>query len=161
MNLIASLENVVESRVQALVLHFESRLFELATTIMMLGIAGFLMIWPNSIESGSFRYVLTVVSATTIVGIYMAIGLARIAALIANGHWEFWGPIIRAIGAFVGAVVWAQMAAALFMLIAEVGTPPSIGIPVYAVLALFELISMYRALARGHHGGHHGIRKTR
>lgn len=151
MNLIANFESALEFKVRRLVEHFENRLFELATTIMMLGVGAFLMIWPNSIESGSFRYLLTIVSAQTIIVIYTIIGVARIAALIANGHWAFVGPIIRACGAFVGAVVWAQMAAALCLYSSERGSPPSIGIWVYAVLAFFELISMYRALARGHH----------
>jgi len=156
MRLLSNVEYAVEWPVKALIRHFESRLFELATTIMMLGIGLFVVLWPRSIEAGAFRYLLTVVSAETIVGVYVTIGVARIAALIANGHWKFYGPVIRAAGALVGAVVWAQMAAALVLLFEVNGTPPSVGIPVYSVLAFFELISMYRALARGYVGKNSG-----
>lgn len=156
MRLFGNIERAVEWPVKAIILHFENRLFELATTLMMLGIGVFVLMWPRSIEAGSFRYLLTVISAQAIVGIYVVIGIARIAALIANGHWQFYGPIIRAGGALVGAVVWAQMAAALVMLLQFSGSPPSIGIPVYSTLAFFELISMYRALARGYVGKDRG-----
>jgi hypothetical protein len=43
-------------------------------------------------------------------------------------------------------MIWGQMCVALFLLIPNVGSTPSPGIPVYLVLAIFELFSMYRAL---------------
>jgi hypothetical protein len=146
------LEDVMEWPIKAIVQHFENRLFELAMTIAMLGIAIWVIVWPGSIEAGSFKFLLRVMSPAAIVGIYALLGVARFAALIANGHWEFYGPIVRAIGALFAAFVWAQMSAALFLWSDVTGRPPSIGIPVFGTLALFELISMYRAMARGNGG---------
>ena len=69
-----------------------------------------------------------------------------LAALIANGHWKVWGPILRAAGALAGAFIWSQMCIALIQLIPHAGSPPSPGIPVYLVLTIVELVSIYRAL---------------
>ena len=138
--------------VEAIVKHFANRLFELAMTCIMIAIAVGVSIWPESISAGSFRYLHAVISTDNIILIYGVLGLTRIAALIANGHWEFWGPVIRAIGALIGAAVWGQMAAALWLLDIALNQSPSVGIPTYGLLALFELISMYRALAGGRDG---------
>lgn len=146
------LEYAMEWPIKAIVHHFENRLFELAMTCAMISIAVWVTIWPSSIEVGSFRYLLLVMSPAAIVGVYFLFGIARFAALIANGQWRIYGPLIRAIGALLAAFVWAQMSAALYLLSTVTGNPPSIGIPVYGTLALFELISMYRALARGNVG---------
>ena len=145
-------EQALEWPIKAIVTHFENRLFELAMTVAMLGIAIWVMIWPASIEAGSFRYLLEVISPATVVALYALLGVARFAALIANGHWQIYGPLVRAIGALLAAFVWAQMSAALFLWGEVTGKPPSIGIPVFGTLALFELISMYRAMARGNVG---------
>lgn len=133
-----------------IVLHFENRMLELATTVMMLSISGWLMVWPDALSSGSLHSLTEIVSPRFVVVTYGIFGLARIVALIANGHWAFYGPLIRAAGALVGAFAWSQMAGSLWHSSADVGHPPSIGVPVYIVLALFELISMWRALAGGH-----------
>lgn len=146
----------MEWPVKAIVTHFENRLFELAMTVAMLAIAAWVVAWPGSIEAGSFKYLLRVMSPAAVIGIYAILGIARIAALIANGQWPLYGPIVRAIGALLAAFVWAQMSAALFLWGDVTGRPPSIGIPLYATLALFELISMYRAMARGGYDGRGG-----
>lgn len=151
------LEDAMEWPIKAIVAHFENRLFELAMTVAMLCISLWVVIWPGSIEAGSFRYLLRVMPGWAVISIYAVLGVARIAALIANGHWQFYGPLVRAIGALLAAFVWAQMSAALFISSEVTGRAPSIGIPVYGTLALFELISMYRAMARGN-GGHGGQR---
>ncbi len=126
--------------------HFENRLFELATTMMMLGLAVHIAIWPQSIGSSAFRFILEVLNPAWLGIGFFAAGTLRLAALIANGAWPFYGPILRAVGALSGAMIWAQMSVALVLLIPNVGLIPSPGIPVYLVLALFELFSMYRAL---------------
>lgn len=143
----------MEWPIRAIVTHFENRLFELAMTVAMFGIAAWVVRWPGSIEAGSFKFLLRVFSPAVIVGGYAVLAIARFAALVANGHWPFYGPLVRAFGALLAAFVWAQMAAALFLWSDVTGRPPSIGIPVYGTLALFELVSMYRAMARGAYDG--------
>ena len=131
--------------------HFEDRIFELATTLMMLGLALLIAIWPASIGASAFRYMLLVMSPAAVAIVFFTLGTARIAALIANGHWPIYGPFVRAAGALFGALMWLQMDLALINLMPNAGTPPSPGIPVYFFLFAFELVSMYRALA-GRHG---------
>jgi len=73
--------------------------------------------------------------------------MLRFAALIANGAWPKYGPYLRVAGAFVGALIFANMAADLYQGNLLNGQAPSIGIPVFIIFALFELLSIYRALA--------------
>jgi len=51
------------------------------------------------------------------------------------------------IGALSGALIWVQVSISLYLLSAMLGTPPSPNIPVYFVLSIAELVSLYRALA--------------
>ena len=129
-----------------LAVHFESRLFELASTSMMLGLALLIGLWPEAIGASAFRYMLQALSPTWLGGGFFVAGAVGLAALVANGYWPFCGPILRAARALAGALIWFQMCIALLMLIPNAGTPPSPGIPVYLVLTIFELFSMYRAL---------------
>lgn len=144
-------EDFVVYWLNRLLRHFEDRIFELATTLMMLGLALLIAIWPASIGASAFRYMLLVMSPGSVAGVFLVLGVARIAALIANGHWPIYGPFVRAIGALFGAFMWLQMDLALFNLITNDGAPPLPDIIVYFVLFAFELVSMYRALA-GRHG---------
>jgi len=132
-------------------LHFENRLFELSSTSMMLGLAGLIALWPEAMAASAFRYLLAFISPGWLGSAFFLAGCLRLAALVANGEWPRYGPILRAIGAFAGAMLWGQMGFALFQLMPNVGTPPSPGIPVYLVLSLFELFSMYRALVLVNH----------
>jgi hypothetical protein len=150
---VGRIEHVMEWPVRAIVTHFENRLFELAMTVAMFGIAAWVVTWPGAIAAGSFKFLLQVFSPAAIIGGYAALAIARFAALIANGHWPLYGPLVRALGALFASFVWAQMAAALFLWSDMTGRPPGIGIPVYGTLALFELVSMYRAMARGAYDG--------
>lgn len=135
-----------------IVLHFENRMLELATAVMMLTISAWMVVWPTALSAGSLQSLTMVVPASLIIPLYGSFGWARIAALIANGHWKVYGPMIRALGALVGAFVWAQMGASLWYAGILNGHEPSIGVPVYGTLSLFELISMWRALAGAGHG---------
>lgn len=129
---------------QYLVCHCRHRLFEWTMTAAMLGLAFEIIIWPGTIGASAFRYMLQLVGPTNL-GLFFAIaGLLRIAALVANGQWPVYGPRCRAVGAAMGALIWFEMLAALFILAPENGVP-SPGIPVYLALTTGELISAYRA----------------
>lgn len=68
------------------------------------------------------------------------IALIRISALIVNGHWRR-TPALRAATALLGAELWAYMA----LLFIVPGEPLSTGTGVYAVLAVGDLVSAWRA----------------
>lgn len=129
-----------------LITHFENRLAEVATTAMMLMLAVHIAIWPDSIRASAFRQILDVLPEAWLGFGFAIAGVLRIAALIANGASDVWGPLSRAAGALAGALIWFQMCIALYHLVPSVGSPPSPGIPVYLTLSIVELISMYRAL---------------
>jgi hypothetical protein len=125
----------------------QDRLFEWVMTAAMLGLAVEIVIWPGTIGASSFRLILVVVSAENMGLFFMAFGLIRIAALIANGSWPEHGPRMRAMGAGSAAIMWAQMCIALLMLAPYNQGIPSPGIPVYFALTIGELISAYRAIS--------------
>jgi hypothetical protein len=128
-----------------LVTRFPQRLFEWMTAMMMLGIAATIAASPRTIESGGFHLMRDVgLTGARLGWAFVSIGSLRIAALYANGRWPFYGPWCRFAGAFVGALVWVQMSLALVAWSDTAGYI-SIGVTVYAFLALGEFISCYRA----------------
>ena len=124
-----------------------NRMFEWVMTFAMLGIALEISFWPSSIESGSFRLLLIIISPTGLSLFFGAFGLLRIAALIANGSWPEHGPRMRAMGAGAASLMWGQMCIALFLITPNQGGVPSAGIPVYFALTIGELLSAYRAIS--------------
>ncbi len=129
-----------------------NRLFEWVMTVAMLLLAIHVFIWPQAIGASAFRYILWIIGPTFIALFFLIAGVGRVAALLANGSWPYWGPKIRAAGACLAALLWGQMCLALVVLIPEVGTPPSPGIPVYFALTLGEFFACYRVLANVRNG---------
>ena len=80
-------------------------------------------------------------------------GFARTAALYINGRWPK-TPIIRMVCAGFGFLSWSQLSWLFLEGTALATGTPTPGIGVYAVLALAELYSIYRAAhdARYYHG---------
>lgn len=136
---------------QRVVDYFESRLSELGTSTMMLGLALHIAIWPDAIGASAFRKILEVLPQAWLGVGFLIVGAGRLAALVANGSWPYYGPLLRAAGALSGAMIWFQMCIALYQLVPTLGSPPSPGIPVYLVLTIIELLSMYRALVMVNH----------
>lgn len=143
---VGAIEMALDWPVEMIVKHFENRLFELAMATVFLVEAVFLALSPGSVEAGGMRYLTQIMSLPTIVLMFFIIGSGRIVALALNGHWQPYGPYVRAGGAALGVVMWLQVAAALFMF-ATMGNAIPFSTPVYCVLAVFEGISMFRALA--------------
>jgi hypothetical protein len=136
----------MEARLRAVIDYFENRLTELGAASMMLLLALQIAIWPDAIEASAFSKILEVLPQSWLGWSFLLAGIGRLAALVANGSWPHYGPLLRAAGALLGALIWFQMCLALFVLTPATGRPPSPGIPVYFVLTMLELVSMYRAL---------------
>ncbi len=127
--------------------HCRNRMFEWATTAMMLGIAVCLIATPKTIELGAFRFLLDAgLTSGRVAVLLLAVGVLRAVSLYLNGLWQPWGARSRAFGALVGSVMWLQLTIALVLLTEITGTL-SIGIPVYAALTVGEMISCHRAAA--------------
>jgi hypothetical protein len=138
-------EALVGNGMAELFTRFPQRLFEWMTALMMLGIAATIGVSPRTIESGGFHLMQDAgITRDRLGWAFLLIGILRIGALYANGRSPFYGPWCRFAGAFVGALVWLQMGLALVAWSDRAGYV-SIGVPVYAVLALGEFISCYRA----------------
>jgi hypothetical protein len=126
--------------------HFDNRFSELGAAAIMLGLAAHIAAWPGALEASEFSQILRVLPPACLFGGFLLSGSARLAALVANGSWPHYGPWLRALGALSGALIWFQICIALYLSASILGVPPSLQIPVYFVLALLELLSMYRAL---------------
>lgn len=134
-------------------LFFKDRLFELAAASVLIGMSFHLVVWPSSVESSSLRDLARFIDPSFLSIFFGVFGATRLAALCANGMWPYYGPWIRALGALAGALVFGNMGAALYQGSVFNNVPPSLGLPVYTVLVLFELLSMYIALVSA--GTHH------
>lgn len=130
--------------VEMIVRHFERRLFELCTSMAMFGEGLLLTLSPQSIRSSAFQHLPD--RPDIFMLLFLTVGILRIVALGLNGHWMPYGAYTRAFGAGVGAFMWAQLAAALWVFGTKDGNVLPPGLPVFVALAQFEVISIYRAL---------------
>lgn len=125
--------------------HCSNRVFEWMTSLSLLGIAFWLMVFPRGLADNAFRHVYDVVDHGWVLAYLMLVGSFRCMALYWNGRSPKWGPKIRAVGAWAGALVWLQLAAALIANCIYHNIDPSISVLVYTGLALAELKSTQRA----------------
>jgi len=78
-----------------------------------------------------------------VAAIFAAVGVMRLIALFINGSWPR-SPLLRIFGAAVGIVLWTDVAYLLYM--SSLSSPgKSPGPWMYAILAAFEVGSVYRA----------------
>lgn len=84
--------------------------------------------------------------------LFSIMGAAGLIALYINGRWPR-GPIVRILRGTFGCVAWALVAYAFYEAAQMNKTPIGTGPLVYALLALFEFVSIYRAAydVRYHH----------
>jgi hypothetical protein len=128
--------------------HFSGRLSELSSALIFTALSFHLLIWPGSVAASSFHRIVDIIDPAYLSIFFGLLGSSRLAALVANGAWPQYGPWMRAIGAFAGAMIFGNMSAALYINAPiSAGYAPSPGIPVYLILAVIELLSMYKALA--------------
>ena len=131
--------------IDMVVRHFENRLLELAMAVIFFGSSILLVFSPASARAGGLIYLSATFNVWTLTVIFFMVGVSRIVALGLNGHWMPQGAYVRAAGCGVGAIMWLQVDAALITFGARDGTLPFSTVT-YGVLAVFEAISMYRAL---------------
>lgn len=121
------------------------RLFEWAMAVMMVLTALTLALPGDTMERGALaplaRSGFTEENMAVFFGI---VGALRGLALYANGNLQPSGAMIRAFGALAGALVWGQMTLALLG-DAVYASAPSLMIPVFGTLTMFDLLSCYRA----------------
>jgi hypothetical protein len=134
--------------------HFEKRRLDLAMSVAMLGESTLLMFSPASVSAGAFGFMPH--RPDIFIMFFLIFGALRIVALGLNGHWMPYGSYARAIGAGVGAFLWAVMAAALWVYGRVEGHELPPGFPVFATLSLFEVVSIYSALIGARRWQEHG-----
>lgn len=139
-----------------IVRHFEKRLFEFAMSMIMVAVGLLFLLGQVSVRDDGMHYLLLIMSFASWGVLFSVFGALRVVALAFNGHWMPGGAYARATCAAVGSVMWAQWAAALFQVHLD-GNPMSPGIVVYAGLALFEVVSFYRALNGANYGRTTGV----
>ena len=129
--------------------YVDGRLFEWVMTLSMLVLAGMTFTWPDTLKSSAFQWVAQVMSNSFIEIFLFFVGWIRFIGLLLNGHqingYRI-GPILRAGCAGLSAVMWSQLALALFHLSAQQGFP-SPGIPFWVMCVNGEIYVAYRAVA--------------
>lgn len=83
-------------------------------------------------------------SDALLAGLFSFAGAAGLGALYINGRWPK-NAYIRVVRGLFGCVAWALIAFAFYDAAQMNKTPVGTGPLVYALLALYELVSIYRA----------------
>lgn len=121
------------------------RLFEWAVAVMMVLMALTLALPGDTMERGALAPLAQAgFTEGNMAGFFGVTGALRGLALYANGNLNPQGALVRAVGAIAGAVVWGQMTLAL-LVDAFDAAAPSLMIPVFGTLTMFDLLSCYRA----------------
>ena len=125
---------------------YHGRAAEWMTSLVLLVYALTLMVPGNSLGGRAYRSVIEVGLSEASVGIPIAIvAVLRIAALYVNGSQPRRTPIIRMIGAILGAGVFSSLAMGLYWPYLTEGVYLSTGVLTYMVLALSDAFSAYRS----------------
>lgn len=128
---------------------FVRRQAEWLAAIIMAGDATVLALSPQSLEFGGFYLIGHIgLSALRLSAVLMACAACRIACLLANGRWPHAGPRCRTVCAVIGVVLWAQLGYSLLVWSLAKGYI-GIGVPLYATLALSELVTLFRVVSDG------------
>lgn len=127
--------------------HSSHRVFEWTMALILFGMGMVLVFWPHSLSASRFSAFWLLFNGHTFTIVCLIVAVGRGYFLFMNGKLGTYSTKCRAVAAFICAVIWSQLAIALIL---SDGVP-SIGIPVYAGLALGELRSVWRA-ARDHNG---------
>lgn len=146
---------IFDRPIDLVVRHFENRLFELAMALIFFGSSALLMFSPDSARAGGLMYLSATFNVWTLAVIFFIVGSGRIIALGLNGYWMPYGAYVRAVGCGVGAIMWLQVDAALITFGTREAVLPFSTVT-YGVLAVFEAISMYRALLGAKRNGSKG-----
>ncbi|WP_116082132.1 hypothetical protein [Tropicimonas sp. IMCC34011] len=131
---------------------------EWLTSLILLGLAAALAT-PGDTLSMSVSYsgfIAAGFTETIFIVLLLIVAAERLFGLWRNGHWRR-SPILRFIGAIVGAAIFAGLAAGFAWpwiaaisittdpLTVSFGLPMSTGVPVYALLAWADLQAAYRS----------------
>lgn len=134
---------------------FQIRAVEWVAALITIGMGFWMLIWPSVFDriglSGFADLMHPALWMTAAIGI----GVARIAALLLNGHWPLLSAPIRMTGAVAGSSFFAAVAAG-FAMRSDLDSP-AIGIVVFLILAVADLYSATRAAidtAHAQAGGH-------
>ncbi len=139
-------EEAIGWPIDTFIKHFEHRLFETSMALSQIAIGVLLMLSPRSVGTSGMRYLVYYIPAELVMVTFLLVGIARMVALVLNGHWKPGGAYTRSIGAALGALLWTVWAAAFCQINIVEGVPLAPVIALLGVLVFFEVVSMYRAL---------------
>lgn len=128
---------------RATIKHFETRIAEAVKALIMIGIGIQIMI-AQTLDFNALKMLERVVNESDLAFFFISVGLLRLAALSANGNWPKYGPWLRAVGAFIGSLIWSNMFLSLALL--PQTEPRSVAAPIFFVFSIVEILSVYRAI---------------
>lgn len=125
--------------------HCRNRLFDWGMAVSSFLFGLLVAVSPGSLAASHFSPILDIVSPRVIAPACLITGGMWSTALWFNGQWPWAGPVMRAIGAIMGAVILVSIDVALLRQSYGAGRPLSPGIPFYSVFAIVSLIAARRA----------------
>jgi hypothetical protein len=123
----------------------KNRAVEWLAALLILSFALTTLLSPRTLDEGSFMYI-TYLGFTPLgfAAVTTTVGLARVFALYFNGYGLPWSARVRAVGAILGALVFALMGLSLAYLSKDVELLP-LWTLAHFILSGFELYSCMRA----------------
>lgn len=121
--------------------YVDGRLFEWSMTAPMLGLSVMTFIWPQTLRSSAFQWIVIVMPVVMVEILMFLISWTALVGLLLNGHeWRGIriGPLIRGAAAIARAFMWAQFAFALLRLSLLQGYP-SPGLPFWIMFVITEM----------------------
>lgn len=130
----------------------QSRALDWGCAVMILAWGIALLIPGNTLTSApAYESILDRAPEWAWGALCIAVGLIRGVALIVNGRIYEGSPIIRAVAAAIGAMVWVQFLLA-FLIISNQAGVISLGVPAALVMAGLDLFCAARAGSDAIHG---------
>lgn len=124
--------------------YLDGRLYEWVMSANMVALGITIFGWPR-VSNGSILTVLVgAIGGTATAMVFLAVGLVRAGALIANGQSMWIGPRIRSFGASVASVLWASVVISMAQVSVMQGFPSPMVI-FFSAFTGAEVYISYRA----------------
>lgn len=111
--------------------------------LVLQGVA--ILVWPKSAHGSILQVLVGNIGAIGTALLFVMIGLAGVAALVANGRSLKVGPHVRSFTAIGRMVIWASFTLAMYRISVEQGFPSPMAI-FFGLVTIAETYTPYRAV---------------
>jgi hypothetical protein len=130
---------------RAITHYLDGRQLEWALSVSLLSVGIAILVWPKVAHGTILAVLVGAIGPILTALLFVATGLAGMAALIANGNSLRMGPHIRSITAIVRMVIWASFTLSMARVSVDQGFPSPM-VFFFGVFTIAEAYTPYRAV---------------